>query len=122
MYIYLGSVVVLSILRPLQSYNICGYFWKTSGNFMHLNEWRKRYFVLLNGVLHCYNNEYQLHKPKYVLLSHNILSITYEKTIFHGRNSLLMIHTKGNWRISFDESISEQLKSKWMRVFQNNCK
>ena len=118
----LSGSVCYSIIRPLQSYNICGYLWKASGNIFHLHEWRKRFFILLDGNLQCYNSEYQLEKMKYVLKCKDIINVSNKKVQFHGRKAIKIFHSKGIWYLSFEESLLDGIKEKWIRVLQNNCK
>jgi len=117
----LGSICY-SIIRPLQSYNICGHIWKASGNRLHLNEWRKRFFILYDQQLQYYNNENNLEKLKYSLHCKDIISVNYQKNDFHGRKAIKILHSKGIWYLSFEENLLDEIKEKWMRVLQNNCK
>ena len=86
----------VSIYHPLSSYNICGYIYKLSENYLYNHhQWKRKYFILINNELNYYDNEYELDKKKGCILCSNIYKIEFINT-YYGHHTIKIMYTDSN--------------------------
>lgn len=110
-----GTVTVaFTLLDP--AFSICGPIFKVSESMLS-NAWKKRWFVLSNGLLQYFNSEFALENSKNTIILKDVTSLKLET--YKGREgvkiSFLVEGKETFWMIDFDENTAPMVKRMWMR-------
>jgi hypothetical protein len=110
-----GNISFTLRLAPL-AYNMCGWMLRESEGLMTLGNMKRRWVILLDGVLLYYEDQYTLNDVKGVLILDEVTSLVPVKH----KEGLALVLTHGpnqadNWTIMWDPNEPLHINQMWER-------
>jgi hypothetical protein len=116
----------LSLRVPRHTHTIAGWLYKESGRLLS-HEFKRRYFVLLEGALHYSHSDAELGLVKNTLLCRDVTALSREPS--QGRDCLRIHYTqlasgkKGSWLVHFPPEQRQDVNvwREWVRKIHRSC-